>query len=74
MGDDNSGAHLGFSYGRCPNFRKGAKQYKTKKKRIKWHIFFLITRELEDMKLGTHMILHKKIFFKEVKPNQFLRI
>ena len=25
-------AHLGFSEGRGPNFRKGAKQYKTKKK------------------------------------------
>ena len=27
-------AHLGFSEGRGPNFRKGANQYKTKKKRI----------------------------------------
>ena len=29
-----AGAHLGFSEGGCLNFRKGANQYKTKKKRI----------------------------------------
>ena len=29
-----SGAGLGFSEGRGPNFRKGANQYKTKKKQI----------------------------------------
>ena len=29
-----SGAHLRYSEGRGPNFRKGANQYKTKKKRI----------------------------------------
>ena len=29
-----TGAHLGFSEGRGPNFRKGANQYKTNKKRI----------------------------------------
>ena len=29
-----SGVHVGFSEGRGPNFRKGANQYKTKKKRI----------------------------------------
>ena len=27
-----AGAHLGFSEGRGPNFRKGTNQYKTKKK------------------------------------------
>ena len=29
-----SGVHLGLSEGRGPNFRKGANQYKRKKKRI----------------------------------------
>ena len=29
-----SGAHLGFSEGRSPNFKIGVNQYKTKKKRI----------------------------------------
>ena len=29
--NDNSGAHLGFSEGRGPNFRRGANQYKMKK-------------------------------------------
>ena len=29
-----AGAHLGFSEGKGPNFRKGANQYKTKKKQI----------------------------------------
>ena len=29
-----TGAHLGYLEGRSPNFRKGANQYKTKKKRI----------------------------------------
>ena len=31
---NDAGAHLGFSEGRGPNFRKGESQYKTKKKRI----------------------------------------
>ena len=31
-----SGAHFGFSEGRSPNLRKGAYQYKTKKKRNKY--------------------------------------
>ena len=34
IADNIAGAHLGFSEGRAPNFRKGGNQYKTKKKRI----------------------------------------
>ena len=34
----NTGLHLGFSEGRGPNFRKGANQYKTKKKQCKSYI------------------------------------
>ena len=34
IANQKPGAHLEFSEGRGPNFRKGANQYKTKKKRI----------------------------------------
>ena len=34
----STGAHLGFSEGRGPNFRKGANQYKMKRNKYKSYI------------------------------------
>ena len=58
----STGAHLEFSEGKGPNFKKGANQYKSKKKRIKSYIgdSFLIIR---SYKIGTHMIVDKTFFF-----------
>ena len=62
----SSGAHLGFSEGRDPNFRKGADQYKAKKSYKISHISVTFW-QLESTKLGTQIV--DKNFFQGDKPN-----